>query len=107
MSTYVMLQSKSPWGSADVPRFYELARALEKSGAVTLFLVQNGVMTARAGATDEAFDRLLGKGVRVLADEFSLRERGIERDSLKAGVEAGAIEEVVDLLAAGAKALWH
>jgi len=64
-------------------------------------------MAARTGAQDTAFDQLLGANVRVLADDFSLRERGIEAAALKRGVAPGPIDEVVDLLAAGAKALWH
>jgi|SRR5437879_1829113 len=108
MSKYVLIQSKSPWESGDVARFYELARELGKAGGdVTFFLVQNGVMAARAGAKDAAFDQLLGENVRVLADDFSLRERGIGLEALKQGVKPSPIDEVVDHLAAGAKALWH
>jgi sulfur relay (sulfurtransferase) complex TusBCD TusD component (DsrE family) len=108
MSKYVLIQSKSPWESGDVGWFYALARELGNAGGeVTLFLVQNGVMAARAGAKDAGFDRLLGDKVRVLADDFSLRERAIDRSALKSGVKPGPIDEVVDLLAAGAKALWH
>jgi sulfur relay (sulfurtransferase) complex TusBCD TusD component (DsrE family) len=108
MSKYVLIQSKSPWESGDVAQFYALARDLGKAGGeVTFFLVQNGVMSARTGAKDAAFDQLLGENVRLLADDFSLRERAIERGTLKPGVKPGAIDEVVDLLAAGAKALWH
>jgi sulfur transfer complex TusBCD TusB component (DsrH family) len=108
MSKYVLIQSKSPWESGDVAQFYALARELNKAGAdVTCFLVQNGVMAARTGAKDAAFDQLLGGSVRVLADDFSLRERAIGRETLKKGVNPGPIDEVVDLLAGGAKALWH
>jgi sulfur transfer complex TusBCD TusB component (DsrH family) len=74
---------------------------------VTFFLVQNGVMSARTGAKDAALDQLVGGKIRVLADDFSLRERGINKETLKRGVSAGPIDEVVDLLAGGAKALWH
>jgi hypothetical protein len=49
----------------------------------------------------------LGEKIRVLADDLSLRERAIGASALKAGVKPGAIDEVVDLLAVGAKALWH
>jgi hypothetical protein len=108
VSKYLMIQSKSPWESGDVGQFYALARELGSAGGeVTFFLVQNGVMPARTGAHDAAFDRLLGDKVRVVADDFSLRERAIDGAALKAGVKAGSIDEVVDLLAAGAKALWH
>jgi sulfur relay (sulfurtransferase) complex TusBCD TusD component (DsrE family) len=108
MSKYVLIQSKSPWESGDVGHFYGLARDLVDAGSeVTFFLVQNGVMAARSGAKDAAFDRVLGEKIRVLADDLSLRERAIGASALKAGVKPGAIDEVVDLLAAGAKALWH
>lgn len=108
MSKYVLIQSKSPWESGSVGQFYGLAEELRNAGGeVTLFLVQNGVMASRTGAKDAAFDRLLGGEVRVLADHFSLRERAIEAPALKPGVTPGPIDEVIDLLAAGAKALWH
>jgi predicted peroxiredoxin len=107
VSKYVLIQSKSPWESGDVAQFYGLARELVSAGGeVTFFLVQNGVMAARTGAKDAAFDQLLAK-VRVLADDFSLRERAIDGGALKAGVKPSPIDEVVDLLAGGAKALWH
>jgi sulfur transfer complex TusBCD TusB component (DsrH family) len=108
MSKYVLIQSRSPWESGEVGRFCGLAAELAQlGGEVTFFLVQNGVMAARAGAQDAALDRLLGSKVRVVADEFSLRERGIDAGALKTGVSPGLIDGVVDLLAGGAKALWH
>jgi hypothetical protein len=108
VSRYVLIQSKSPWESGDVGQFYSLARELGQSGNdVTFFLVQNGVMSARNGAKDPAFDQLVGAKVRVLADDFSLRERAINGDALKQGVSPSPIDEIVDLLAGGAKALWH
>ena len=44
--------------------------------------------------------------VTVLADEFSLRERGIA-GGLTEGVASAPLDTVVDQLADGAKALWH
>ena len=108
MSRYLLIQSKSPWESGDIGHFYSLARDLGQAGNdVTFFLVQNGVMSARNGAKDAAFDQLLGSKIRVLADDFSLRERAINRETLKGGVSVSPIDEVVDLLAGSAKALWH
>jgi hypothetical protein len=43
--------------------------------------------------------------VTVLADDFSLQERGIAK--LAEGVTAAPIDVVVDHLAAGHKAIWH
>ena len=106
MSRYVMIQSKSPWESGDVRQFFELARELGASGhEVTMYLVQNGVMSVRAGAKDDTMAPLLGSTVRVLADDFSLRERAIK--NLQPGVTECSIDVVVDLLAGGAKGLWH
>jgi len=106
VSKYVLIQSKSPWESGDVGHFYALARELGQAGGeVTLFLVQNGVMAARKGASDAGLDQVLESRVRVLADDFSLRERAI--GAMKQGIRTSPIDEVVDLLAAGAKALWH
>jgi predicted peroxiredoxin len=108
VSQYVMIQSKSPWESGEVGHFYALARELRQAGGeVTFFLVQNGVMAARTGAKDPGLDQLLGANVKVLADDFSLRERAIDPKSLKNGVRPSPIDQVVDLLASGAKALWH
>jgi predicted peroxiredoxin len=108
VSTGLKSQSKSPWESGDVGHFYALARDLGQAGGeVTLFLVQNGVMAARTGANDTALDQVLGTGVRVLADEFSLRERAIDPGTMKRGIKTSPIDEVVDLLSVGAKALWH
>lgn len=108
MGRYLLIQSKSPWESRGVDQFYSLARELGQAGnEVTFFLVQNGVMAARSGANDASLDHLLAEKVRVLADDFSLRERAISRETLKPGVSESPIETVVDLLAGGAKALWH
>lgn len=108
MSRYVLIQSKSPWESGDVSHFYNLARELaQEDNEVTFFMVQNGVMAARAGAKEAGLEKLLDGKIRVLADDFSLRERAIGQSSLKAGVDPSPIDSVVDLLAQGAKAIWH
>jgi hypothetical protein len=44
----------------------------------------------------------------VLADEFSLRERGIRGDELAAGVRPAGIDTLVDLVVdEGRKVIWH
>jgi hypothetical protein len=107
MSRYILIQSKSPWESGDVGHFYALARELGERGEVTFFLVQNGVMAARIGASDAGLDGILGGKVRVLADDFSLRERGIAAADLRPPVRPAAIDAVADLLADGVRAIWH
>ena len=50
---------------------------------------------------------MIRAGVEVLADDFSLRERGIPLDRLPAGVAPAPIDTVIDRLLEGRKALWH
>jgi sulfur relay (sulfurtransferase) complex TusBCD TusD component (DsrE family) len=105
---YLLIVSRDPFTSAEVERFYELGIALHREGhAVTLFLVQNGVLPARPGARSGRLSRLAQEGVQVLADEFSLRERGIPSARLADGVTSAPLDFVIDALAHGAKALWH
>ena len=106
MAEYLLIESRDPFESRDVGYYYELAKGLVEAGnQVTLFLAQNGVLSARPSAHSAALGALAQSGVTVLADDFSLKERGIA--NLAEGVVAGSIEVVVDHLAAGHKTLWH
>jgi sulfur relay (sulfurtransferase) complex TusBCD TusD component (DsrE family) len=108
MAKYLLIESSDPFSSNDATHFHELAGDLAKEGhAVTLFLVQNGVLPARRSAKSARLGELAERGVAVLADEFSLRERGIAHDRLAAGIKAAPLDVVIDQLADGAKALWH
>jgi hypothetical protein len=108
MKSYLLIESRDPFESADVDNFYDLAAGLADAGhPVTLFLVQNGVMPARHGAMGGQLGALASDGVEVLADEFSLRERGISPNRLVSGVRPAPIDIVVDQLAQGRNAIWH
>ncbi len=108
MAKYLLIESRDPFDSSEVPGYYELAAALAKQGnTVTLMLVQNGVLPARKSALSEPLSAAAKAGVEVLADDFSLRERGIRKDQLAAGVKPAPMDIVVDQLAEGRKALWH
>jgi intracellular sulfur oxidation DsrE/DsrF family protein len=53
-------------------------------------------------------ERLTAAGVAVLADDLSLRERGIKPDELAPGVQDAGIETLVDaIVRENTKALWH
>jgi sulfur relay (sulfurtransferase) complex TusBCD TusD component (DsrE family) len=106
MAEYLLIESRDPFESNDVAYFYELAKGLVEAGnKVTLFLAQNGVMPARPSAHSATLETLARSGVTVLADDFSLKERGITK--LAEGVASSPIDVVVDHLAAGHKTLWH
>jgi sulfur relay (sulfurtransferase) complex TusBCD TusD component (DsrE family) len=106
MAEYLLVESRDPFESNDVGYYYELAKGLAEAGnQVTLFLAQNGVLSARPSAHSAALGALAQSGVTVLADEFSLKERGIAK--LAEGVAAASIEVVLDHLAVGHKTLWH
>jgi len=107
MADYLLIGSQDPFESNDVTRLYGLAENLVKNGSkVTLFLVQNGVLAARQSAQSAALSAVADSGVAVLADDFSLGERGIMADALVAGVSAAPLDVVVDQLADGRKAIW-
>ncbi len=108
MATYLLIESRDPFESNDVSYYYDLAAGLAKDGHdVTLFLVQNGVLPARKSSKSDGLAKAASAGVRILADEFSLRERGIGADRLTKNVEASPLDAVVDALAAGDRTLWH
>ena len=106
MTQYLLIESRDPFESNDVRYYYDLAKGLVEGGnQVTLFLAQNGVLSARPSAQSAALGALVRSGVTVLADDFSLQERGISK--LSEGVAVASIDVVVDHLAAGHKTLWH
>ena len=108
-STYVLIESRDPFDSADIRFVPDTAAALRARGrAVTVYLVQNGVLGTRAGARGSLVPRLTEAGVTVLADDFSLRERGIDAGEMTGGVREASIETLVDLMMQpGAKTIWH
>jgi predicted peroxiredoxin len=107
MSKYVFIESRDPFESKDTRFVEETALAVKERGHdVTLFLVQNGVLAARAGTG--RLRRFAEAGVTVLADDFSLRERGIKSDELAPGVQESGIEALVEaMVQENTKALWH
>jgi sulfur transfer complex TusBCD TusB component (DsrH family) len=108
-SRYVVIESRDPFESADTTFVSETAASLRRRGRqVTVYFVQNGVLAARAGARGSHVSSLTRAGVTVLADDFSLRERGIERAELSVGVREASIDTLVDLvMQANTKTLWH
>src|SRR5262249_10830362 len=108
MKSYLIIESRDPFESVDAPFTTRLAHDLAAAGHhVTVFLVQNGVLAARAGVRIADLADLGRAGITVLADEFSLRERGIAPARLQPGIVPAALDVVIDRMAAGDAAIWH
>ena len=107
MTRYVFIESRDPFESRDTQFVEETAIAVKERGHdVTVFLVQNGVLAARASVRRLA--RLTEAGVTLLADDLSLRERGIKANELAPSVRESGIDALVDaLVQEHTKALWH
>ncbi len=107
MAKYLLIESRDTFEAKDVTRYYDLAKGLKQDGNdVTLFLVQNGVLSAREASQTNGLADVANAGVKVLADDFSLRERGIGKDRLVSGVTPAPLETVIDAMADGSKMLW-
>ncbi len=105
MSNYLLIESREPFGDSTC---YELAADLARRGNdVVLFLIENGVLPARRGARNEDLLAVAGAGVTVLAETFSLRERGIPGDRVSPGIHPAPLSTIVDALADGVKTLFH
>jgi hypothetical protein len=107
-SRYLLIESRDPHGSSDPHGYAALANHLKACGhEVALFLVQNGVRPGCIDAQCAELREAIAAQVEVLADECSLRERGIAVSRLLAGVRLAPIALVIERLAAGWKTLWH
>jgi predicted peroxiredoxin len=109
MSRYLLIETKGPVDGGDYA--FELGRQLRGAEHdVTIYLLQDGVFTARrtykAGAT------LVGEadrsGVKLLADAVSLRQRGVVGERVAKGVSVAEMNDLAELLMERSdKAIWH
>lgn len=102
VSNYVFIESQYSLVS-------EPAVALRKEGhTVTVFLVQNGVLAALKLAGESQVPAIVESGVTVLADDFSMQERGISMDECAPGLQEGTMDRLIDLIVQdNTKAIWH
>src|SRR6266480_4119549 len=99
MTNYLFIESRDPFESRDTEFLEQTATALKQRGhEVTVFLVQNGVLAVRKNGRENYLGRLAGVGVTLLADDFSLCERGILPAELQPGIQSSGMETLVDAL---------
>lgn len=107
MVAYLLVASEDALERRDLERLRDVALQLRRlDHPVTVFLTQNAVLAARASARASRLPDLVNASVEVLADDFSLRERGIGSTALAPGVRAAPIGLVAERLAAGWKTIW-
>lgn len=109
MGVYLLIETRSSWESPEVDRFLEVATALVgERHQVDLYLVQNGVLNARAGANGPLAPLIEAHAVPIWVDEFSLNSRALSRRDLMDGVDVTGIDQLVELLTRpGCKPIWH
>ena len=107
MSDYVFIETRDPFESRDTEFLEQTAIAVKERGhSVAVFLVQNGVLAARK--TARRLGRLAEAGVTLLADDLSLRERGLTSDELAPSIRECGIDVLVEAIAQeNTKAIWH
>jgi predicted peroxiredoxin len=109
MSRYIFIESRDPFESRDTQFVEETAINLRLAGhEVTVFLVQNGVLASRRRIDQASVAQMSKAGVDLLADDFSLCERGIATTEIQEGVRASNIDSVVTaLIQEDTKVIWH
>ena len=111
MADYLLIESRDPFEFADTTYMYQMAGDLAANGnRVTMYLIQNGVFCARKNVKNNPLSGLKrdAPSVRVEADDFSLRERGISTSGLADGVTVSNVDDLVDHMMQGdTKVVWH
>ena len=109
MTRYLLIESKSPLDGGQ--HSFELAKQLrELKHDVTIYLVQDAVFAARKrfAAGETLVAEAKAQNATLLADEISLRQRGIVKDRLSEVVRVSNMGELVDLVMEKSdKAIWH
>ena len=107
-TSYVLIETRDPFESAEVEGMLDLAGRLSHTSDVSVYLVENGVQSLRAASSAAPAITSLSERVTILADEFSLRQRAIGVGDLVAGVAPVSIDRLVELISTnGCKAMWH
>jgi len=108
MQSYLLIESRDPFESRGLRNASELATRSPRTGPRSRsFCSENAVLASRSAARVRELDKFAKAGVRVLADEFSLRERGIGSEQIAATVKAVPIGTLVEELVAGARRFWN
>jgi sulfur relay protein TusB/DsrH len=109
MGKYLLIETKGPFeGGAYAFDLGGQLRGLNHD--VTVYLLQDAVFAARKGFKDgeQLVANARKQGLTLLADEISLRQRGVVMGRMSDQVKVSNMDELVDLLMEKSdKAIWH
>jgi sulfur relay (sulfurtransferase) complex TusBCD TusD component (DsrE family) len=109
MSRYVLIETKAPLEGGQYA--FDLGKQLHADRHdVTIYLLQDAVFAARRRF--ERGEQLVAEArkhdLKLMADEVSLRQRGVTGERLSGEVRPSSMGELVDLLMERSdKAIWH
>ena len=119
-TTYLLIETRSPWESGDGGDFLDFARTLVAAGQpLHLHLIQNGVFWLQQGEALNALREAgMGKTLEgtsdrpgrftLSSDDFSLDQRGIPPASAAAWGTVCSVAALVTAMARpDVKTLWH
>jgi predicted peroxiredoxin len=96
VATYLLIETGGPWRGPGCARFLSDAAGLAAAGHdVQVVLLQDGVAAALPGAVAELTE-LIERGAEVLADDFSLMQRGLWPDRLLGGVKVASMGDIAE-----------
>ncbi len=109
MARYLLVESKDPSEGGEYA--FDLGKQLrELHHDVTIYLVQDAVLAGRRRfeGGKKLLDDATRERISVLADETSLRQRGLIDGRLSPSVRVSNMGELIDLLMEKSdKAIWH
>lgn len=109
MSRYLLIETKSPLEGGEYA--FDLGRQLSaERHDVTVYLLQDAVFAARRRFKkgEALLTEAKQHNLAVLADDVSLRQRGLTGERLAKDVKTSNVNDLVDLLMERSdKAIWH
>lgn len=108
MQKYLLIETRDPVEAGDTEWTGALALALSRKRAeVIVFLTENAVLGARAGADAPLVHMLDKKNVKIVADQFALHERGVSRHDLAKQIDTADISMIAECMANNARVIWR
>ncbi|WGL60012.1 DsrE family protein [Pigmentibacter sp. JX0631] len=109
MNSYLLIETRDHFESLRVNHSYQLAVDLkEKKNEVKLFILQNAVFSFRNNINIyDPIENIIKKDIPIFIDEFSIKERGIDRNNLRKEIVISSMDVILDHLVNKTKVIWH